>query len=72
VGKDTQYDKKNDECRDPAPVFIGMNDLVTEKDNREGAECDDQNPSISWNVRVHGIDELCAYNDICRGPSKAC
>lgn len=48
-----------------------MDNLISEKRNKERADCNDYYTSETGDVTVHSIDELCANNDIDGGPANA-
>jgi hypothetical protein len=66
-----EHDEEDDEAGDPRDHFVEVNDLVAKKGDQEGACCNDDDPGVSRHVRVDGVDELCADNDVDGRPSQA-
>lgn len=66
--KFAKNDHENDECGYPRPKFIGMNNLVPEQCDKEGADGNYENPGPSRDIRVDRIDELRANDNIDRRP----
>lgn len=71
MGKLSEDDQEGDEARDPAPEFVGMDDLVAKQRHDKGRRRDDDDARISWDIVVHRIQQLCAHNHIDGRPADA-
>lgn len=71
MGKGPKHDHEDDESRNPAPILVYMNDLISSKGNEKRADSDDENPSISRNVRIYRMNELSAHDGVGCRPSHA-
>lgn len=58
VREATQHDEENDAGGDPAPVFVGVNDLVSGEGDEEGAEGNDEDTGKTRDIAVDRIEEL--------------
>ena len=64
MGEFTQDDQKDDKGRDPAPLFVVMDDLVAKERDQKGGCCDDDDAGITGDIGIDGVDQLSADNDI--------
>jgi len=69
MGKLAKNNQEDDQAWDPRIALIGVHNLIPEKRNEEGCNCDDQNAGPARHVAIHSIEQLGAHNDIDRGPA---
>ena len=66
-----QDDEEDDEAGDPAVELVIVNDLVAEQRDQKGRCGNDDDTRVARDVRVDGVEELRANNDIDGGPPDA-
>ena len=64
MGECAEDDQEDDEAGDPAVKLVGVHDFVAEQGDDECCSCDDDNTSPAWNVGIHSVEDLSAYNDV--------
>ena len=69
MGKLAKNDQEDDQAWNPRIALIGVHNLISEKRNKEGCSCDNQNAGPARHVAVHSIEQLGAHDDIDRGPA---
>ena len=66
-----QHDEEDDEAGDPGPELVRVHDLVPEEGDEERRRGDDDDARVSGDIRVHGVEQLRADDDVDRRPSDA-
>lgn len=71
MSEGAQHDEENNEGGDPAPVLVGVDNLISSKGDEEGDEGDDEDPGISRDRAVDCVKELSTNDSVCGRPADA-
>lgn len=71
VGEHAQHDEEDDEGRDPAVLFILVDDLVAGESDEQRAEGDDEDTGVARDGAVDSVQQLRAHDGISSGPADA-
>lgn len=58
MGEATEHDEEDDESGDPAPVLVGVHDLVSGKGDEESSKGNDEDTGVTRNIPVDRVEEL--------------
>ena len=64
MGEDAEDDEEDDEGGDPGPELVDVDDFVAEEGHEPGADCDDDDAGVAWDVAVYGVEELGADDGV--------
>jgi len=70
VGEDAEDDEEDDEARHPGDHLVVVDCFVAEAGDDEGARGDDDDAGPAGDVRVDGVDELGADDDVDGAPAE--
>lgn len=69
MGECAEHNEEHNAGRDPTPVFVSVDDFISGKGDKQGAEGDDQDTSVSRDIAIYGVQELGANDGIGSGPT---
>lgn len=69
VGKGTQNNDKHNAGRDPAPVLVNVNNLVSGEGDEQGAEGHDEDTSVTGDSAVDSVKHLRTNNGVGSRPT---
>ncbi len=67
--KYAEDNEEDDECRDPGPELVGVDNLVPKNADEKGQDGNDDDTGKAWNIMIHGVDKLSTDNRVYTGPA---